>query len=75
MTATHDEILYPILTTSQIGYLLQKGQEIAFKSGEIIFAEGSPADAVYIILEGRIRVTRKVGADETLVVIDRKSVV
>lgn len=69
MTATHDEILYPILTTSQIGYLLQKGQEIAFKSGEIIFAEGSPADAVYIILEGRIRVTRKVGADETLVVI------
>ena len=35
----------------------------------MIFAEGSPADNIYIVLEGQIRVTRKVGVDESLIAI------
>ena len=69
MTATRDEILYPILTTEQMHYLASKGKEVAYKAGDIVFAEGSLADAIHIILEGRVRITRKVGADETLIVI------
>ena len=67
MTATHEDLLYPTLTQEQIGYLMPKGQEVCFASGETVFAEGTPADNFYIVLEGQIRVTRKVGVDETLV--------
>ena len=69
MNAARDETLYPLLSVEEIHYLKSKGEEVAYKAGETVFAEGIPADFIYIVLEGRIRVTRRVGADETLVII------
>jgi signal transduction histidine kinase len=69
MTATHEDLLYPTLTDEQIEILSHKGQEVCFSNGETIFAEGKPADNIYIVLEGQIRITRKVGVDESLIAI------
>lgn len=69
MNITRDEVLYPKVTEEQIGYLRQAGEECTYRSGEVIFAEGEPADNMFIVLEGQIRVTRRVGSDESLIVV------
>ena len=69
MTTAHEDLLYPTLTDEQIEILSHKGQEVCFTNGETIFAEGNPADNIYIVLEGQIRVTRKVGVEENLIAI------
>ncbi len=33
---------------------------------EVIFAEGDPADALWVIVEGEVRLTKRVGSDDTL---------
>jgi CRP-like cAMP-binding protein len=36
------------------------GQEERYPLGAVIFAEGSPGDKVYLILEGKVRISREV---------------
>lgn len=69
MNATRDELLFPTLSDEQIGYLQTKGQEVDVAGGDVVFAEGAIADNLYIVLAGRIRVTRKIGVEETLVAV------
>ena len=33
---------------------------------EVVFAEGSPADALWVVVEGEVRLTKRVGSDDTL---------
>lgn len=69
MNTTRDEILYPKLTQEQIDYLLSVGEECRFQHGETIFAEGTPADQIFVVLEGQIRITRKVGTEDSFLVV------
>ena len=69
MNATREDLLFPTLSDEQVGYLKTNGQEVDIADGDVVFAEGTLADYLYVVLEGRIRVTRKVGVEETLIAV------
>ncbi len=66
---TRDEVLYPKLNDEQIGFLSQKGREVCYKSGEMIFEEGQPVSSLHIVLAGQIRVTRRDGVANHLITV------
>ena len=67
MNTTREEVMFPRLTDQQISYVMDKGVEIELQAGDIVFREGDPAEYLYVVLEGEIRVTRRVGNDETFI--------
>ena len=39
-------------------------QELTFRKGEKIFSQGDPADSIYFIQSGRIKITRRLSCRE-----------
>ncbi|GAB1543936.1 ATP-binding protein [Scytonema sp. NUACC21] len=56
------------LSNKQLEWLLNQGKEVWREPGEIHRREGDPADHVFVLLEGQIRITQKVGSREVLLV-------
>ncbi len=46
------------LETSKLKLIAFAGQRISYLKDEMIFAQGSPPDAVYVVLEGEVDVVR-----------------
>ena len=67
--AAAQEALYPILTEAQIACAAQHGETIHVNTGEVLFAEGRPAEFFYVLLEGQVRVTKDVAGEATLITI------
>lgn len=61
--------LFPTLSESEIACMKTFGVERSLEPGEVLFAEGVPADAFYVVLAGEIKVTRRVGSDDLFLVI------
>jgi len=61
--------LFPKLSEAQLQQLAEQGREVELAAGDIIFAQGDPTYHFYVVLEGQIRVTKKVGAEEKLLTI------
>ncbi len=55
------------LTDEQLAELIEVGEERTFAPGDEIFHEGRPADVLWILLDGSIELTRRIG-DQTTVV-------
>jgi signal transduction histidine kinase len=55
------------LTEEQRAELIAVSRERTFEPGEVLFEEGRPADVLWILLDGRIELTRRIG-DQTIVV-------
>jgi CRP-like cAMP-binding protein len=45
--------LFAHATVEELGRIAAVSEEVRFKSGETIFREGEPVDAIYLILRGR----------------------
>lgn len=58
--------LFSKLSDKQLQWLLDQGVEVWREPGEIHRHEGDPADHVFVLLEGQIRITQKVGNQEIL---------
>lgn len=52
------------LPEEQLQWLSQAGQEVWLEPGELHKAEGTPADCVFVLLEGQVRVHQKLGEQE-----------
>ena len=58
-------------TIEELGRIATLTQEVRFKTGETIFREGEPVDALYLVLKGRVMVEkdgvriREIGEKET----------
>lgn len=61
--------LFAKLPDSQLQLLLSQGKEVWREPGEIHRREGDPADCVFVLLEGQIRITQKVNNQEVLLAI------
>jgi signal transduction histidine kinase len=59
--------LFEKLTDDQLTWLCERGQVERHEKGTV-FREGSPADTMYVLLEGTIVLSRLVGADDVEVV-------
>jgi signal transduction histidine kinase len=55
------------LTDEQRAELIAVSQERTFAPGQVLFEEGRPADVLWILLDGSIELTRRIG-DQTIVV-------
>jgi len=53
------------LDDSQLEALLGAGEVAAFTAGQHLFEEQKPADAWWVLLEGRIDLVRRAGAEES----------
>jgi signal transduction histidine kinase len=58
--------LFSQLPESRLHWLLQQGNEIHLQPGDIHRNEGDLADCAFILLEGEVKVTQKVGNQEIL---------
>lgn len=56
--------LFAKLPDEQLHWLLEQGEEVWLQPGELHRAEGAPADYVFVLLEGEVRITQKVGNQE-----------
>jgi signal transduction histidine kinase len=62
----NDAILFPKLTDYQIECAIEAGEVVSLADGEVIFREGQAADAFYVVLEGKIKVTQKTNGDDVV---------
>jgi CRP-like cAMP-binding protein len=56
------------LPEQRLQWLLEQITEVWLEPGEIHRQEGDPADHVFVLLEGEIRISQKVGNQELLLV-------
>ena len=59
--------LFDGLSDDQLGELLAIGEVVSFEPGDELFHEGRPADHWWVLLAGTVRLTRRVGHEETSV--------
>jgi signal transduction histidine kinase len=55
--------LFEKLTDDQLDWLCQRGRVEGFPAGPV-YAEGDPASSLYVLLEGTVVLSRRVGADD-----------
>ena len=65
----NDALLFPKLSDYQIECAIEAGEVVSLSDGEVIFHEGREADAFYVVLEGKIKVTQKTNGDEAVLAI------
>ncbi|HKD08636.1 MAG TPA: ATP-binding protein [Bryobacteraceae bacterium] len=58
--------MFPRLPVEKIRELCAHGQEVSFKDGETLFREGELDYAFYVVLEGRVKVTKRASTEEML---------
>lgn len=61
--------IFPKLSDEQLQKLSECGVEVQLNPGDILFAEGDINYDFYVILEGEIKVTKKVGEKEVVLVV------
>lgn len=64
--------LFPKLSEEQLQQLSECGSEVQLDPGEVLFTEGDPTYDFYVVLEGGIKVTKKVGQEETVIVVHQR---
>ncbi len=57
--------VFATCTEQQLLLIAERTRLIEIKKGEYLYREGDPADALYIVVSGRMRVLAKSGANET----------
>lgn len=65
----HDPLnreVFPLLTLEEIDALAAHGEKRTLADGETLFQQGSPGWSLYIVTEGKLRVTKTVGTEEIL---------
>ena len=60
--------LLAALDAARVACLLENARELILAPGEILFAEGASAENFYILLEGRLRISKRVGEQEIVLV-------
>jgi signal transduction histidine kinase len=65
----NSEILFPRLTGEALERVREQGTEMELEPGAVLFKEGDTDYHFFVVLEGEVRVTKKVGNEETLLAV------
>ena len=66
---TRHEQLFPKLSDDELRCLSPHGTEIALADNEILFTEGETEDDFYVIVNGELKVTRKIAGEEAVLAV------
>ena len=58
--------LFESLSDEQVADLIEQGEEVTFGVGDVLFEEGHPADFLWVFIEGRVQLFRRVEHEETM---------
>lgn len=59
--------LFEGLTADQVRSLIDDGEEVAVVPGEVLFREGDHADDWWVLVDGSVSLSRKVGREDVVV--------
>jgi signal transduction histidine kinase len=59
--------LFEALSDEQLNQLIAAAEEVHFQDGQLLFHEADPADAWWVLLEGRIELTRRSGREQSVI--------
>src|SRR5258708_21393547 len=60
--------LFARLSNEQLQWIADQSGEVRVNAGDLLFAEGSPAEQFYVLLEGELQITKRIGGLETVLV-------
>ena len=60
--------LFESLTDAQADWLLARATRRTYDSGAVVYGEGAPGDEMFVLLAGGVRLTRRLGGEEVLLV-------
>ena len=67
-------LLFKDLTEEELVEIILIGQAEAFKKDQVIFREGEPGDAFYLIVDGSVRISKMSNnAEEALTILEARS--
>jgi len=66
MATVRDSVFNPKLTCRQISCMVPLGMMIDLEPGEQLFDEGEPEHHFYVVVDGRIQVTKLIGGKQTV---------
>ncbi|NJO79807.1 MAG: cyclic nucleotide-binding domain-containing protein [Cyanobacteria bacterium RM1_2_2] len=61
-----DPELFPRLSDEELERLKSHGRELQLNPGDLLFQEGDPIYQFYVVLEGQVKVTKRMGTGEKL---------
>lgn len=64
-----EERLFPTLPAEALECLRENGRELEFDNGQFLFREGDRLQHFYVVLEGRVRVTKRMATDQQLLAV------
>ena len=62
------------LPDDQIEWFIQTAEELRFKVGDILITPGTPADAMFVLLEGRLQARGEIGGETVTIDVDAGNV-
>src|SRR3712207_5794509 len=68
-TAAGRHGLFPTLSDEEVRCLAEHGDTIRLATGEQLFAEGEPATSLFVVLDGAVRITKKIGTGDVVITI------
>jgi len=63
------QLLFVGLSDKEIDWLAQMAEEISLKKGEVLMKEGTPGDALYLVVEGQLEVSKRSGNSEIVIAV------
>jgi signal transduction histidine kinase len=61
--------LFSGLDDTQLRWLLENSEWVAAREGEVLMREGEPGEALFIIIEGEVEVTKRTGNSDVLLAV------
>lgn len=59
--------LFDKFSEAQLGWLLENAEQLKYPAEERVFSEGSPGDALYILIDGEWQLVRNVNGQQTVI--------
>ena len=63
--------LFADLSEEDLGRLYEMAETISIHPGEVVVKEGSPGDALYVVLDGELQVTKRRGGQDIVLAVRR----
>jgi signal transduction histidine kinase len=65
----NEEKLFPTLAGEALERVREEGEDVELEPGDVLFSQGEENYNFFVVLEGEVRITKKVGNEETVLAV------